>query len=118
MPTALLVFLAFERLLGDPERPRGIQAGLFGSLAGLIRADGSVWIIMLLGCAALLWAFRGKSRELGVARSAAPKAGCVSEQILKTGRQAHPSRFASSDDGRKAGKPKVCEGPDASRRQR
>jgi arabinofuranosyltransferase len=67
MPTALLVFLAFERLLGDPERPRGIQAGLFGSLAGLIRADGSVWIIMLLGCAALLWAFRGKSRELGVA---------------------------------------------------
>lgn len=60
MPTALFVFLAYERLLGDPERPRPWQAGAFAALAGLVRADGSVWIIMLLVAAGLLWLVQGR----------------------------------------------------------
>ncbi len=47
MPFALLVFLAFERLLGDPQRPRAVQAGLFGLAAALIRADGLGWVLLI-----------------------------------------------------------------------
>ena len=65
MPTALFVFGAYERLLGDPERPRGIQAGIFAVLTGLIRADGTVWMIMLLGAAGVCWLLQGRAQPLG-----------------------------------------------------
>jgi len=67
MPTALFVFGAYERLLGDPERPRGGQAGIFAALAGLVRADGAAWILMLLVCAALSWLLTTRKPELRVA---------------------------------------------------
>ncbi|MCB9915110.1 MAG: hypothetical protein H6828_08175 [Planctomycetes bacterium] len=64
MPTALFVFGVWERLFGDPERPRGWQAGAFAALAGLVRADGAVWALMLLGAGGLVWALGGRKREL------------------------------------------------------
>jgi len=63
MPFALTVFAVYERLFGDPDHPRGFQAGVFAALAGLIRADGTVWVLMLLAAAALLWLQRGPARK-------------------------------------------------------
>ncbi|MEM7307820.1 MAG: hypothetical protein AAF682_14165 [Planctomycetota bacterium] len=58
MPFALALFLCYERLLGDPARPRGLQAGLAGLAVALLRPDGAVWagIVLALG---LLAAWRG-----------------------------------------------------------
>lgn len=64
MPTALFVFGVYDRLLADPERPRGWQAGAFAALAGLVRADGTVWVLLLLGAGGLLWFFSQRRREL------------------------------------------------------
>lgn len=64
MPTALFVFGCYERLLGDPERPRGMQAGVLGLLAALTRADGTLWIALLLCCAGLLWLVEGRPARL------------------------------------------------------
>lgn len=64
MATALFVFGAYERLLGNPERPRGFQAGVFAALAGLIRADGALWIAFLGAAALLVWWLRGRERRL------------------------------------------------------
>ena len=58
MPAALLTFAVYERLLGDPERPRGLQAGIAAALLALMRADGALWVAMIL-VAALLLALRG-----------------------------------------------------------
>ena len=58
IPFALAVFCAFERLLGDPARPRGVQAGLFMLLASLIRADGPGFVALIFGTAALTWLLR------------------------------------------------------------
>jgi arabinofuranosyltransferase len=67
MPTALFVALAFERLLGDPERPRGWQAGALAALAALTRADGAAWGLMLLGGGFLAWLVSGRERRMLVA---------------------------------------------------
>jgi arabinofuranosyltransferase len=67
MPTALFVALALERLVGDPERPRGLQAGLFAGLAGLLRADGTAWGLMLLGGGFLAWLASGRERRMLIA---------------------------------------------------
>lgn len=64
MPSALLVFGVYERLLGDPHRPRGIAAGLFAAGAVLMRADGFVWITMLLAGGGLHWLWSGRERRL------------------------------------------------------
>ncbi len=64
MPAALLIFAAYDRLLGDPEEPHGWQAGLLAAFAGLVRADGTVWIFMLLGAGVLVWWRSGKRPEL------------------------------------------------------
>ncbi|MFT5048892.1 MAG: arabinofuranosyltransferase [Chlamydiales bacterium] len=48
MPTALFLFLCFVHLLGDPERPRPWLAALFALATALVRADGAVWVGMLL----------------------------------------------------------------------
>jgi len=48
--SALLIFLAFRALFpGRDEQPRGLEAGVFGALACLMRADGPFWIAVLLG---------------------------------------------------------------------
>ena len=67
MPVALFVALAFERLVGDPERPHGWQAGIFAALAALTRADGVAWGLMLLGSAFLAWLGSGRERAFLVA---------------------------------------------------
>lgn len=64
MPTALFLFGVYDRLLADPERPRGWQAGAFAALAGLVRADGTVWVLLLLGAGGLLWFFSQRRAEL------------------------------------------------------
>lgn len=64
MPAALCVWGVYDRLLGDPRRPRGWQAGVFAALAALVRADGAVWALMLLGAGGLVWLLGGRRRDL------------------------------------------------------
>jgi len=52
MPFALAVFAAWERLAGDPDRPRGVQAGLCALAAALLRADGALWAAFAFAAAA------------------------------------------------------------------
>ena len=65
MPMALATFGFWERLMGDRDRPRGWQAGLFALAAGLVRADGAVWVMLVASGAALVWltGARGSERE-------------------------------------------------------
>jgi hypothetical protein len=49
---ALAVFATCERLLGDPERPRGGQAAALALCALLLRADGFYWLALVLAVAA------------------------------------------------------------------
>ncbi len=52
MAFTLCVFALYDRLAGDPMRPRTGQAALAGVLALLLRADGFVWVaLVLLGSA-------------------------------------------------------------------
>ena len=51
MPFALAVFLAFDRLAGDPDRPRAAQAGACALAAALLRADGALWAGLALAAA-------------------------------------------------------------------
>jgi arabinofuranosyltransferase len=55
MPMALATFGFWERLLGERDRPRGWQAGLFALAACLVRADGAVWVALVGAGAALVW---------------------------------------------------------------
>ncbi len=55
MPFALAIFVAFERLLGDPERPRGLQAGVAVVAVVLLRADGFGFAGLVLAAAGLRW---------------------------------------------------------------
>jgi hypothetical protein len=71
MATATCVFLAYEALLGDPQRPRGMRAGMWMLATALLRADGAAWGLLLLACALGLWRFRGRSPELARAALAA-----------------------------------------------
>ena len=49
MPLAFFLLLSFERLVGDPERPRAVQAGLAAAAAALVRADGPLGVALVLG---------------------------------------------------------------------
>ena len=51
MPVALCVFGLWERLLADPERPRALQASLFGAALVLLRADGFLFAGVVVGLA-------------------------------------------------------------------
>ena len=64
MPAALCVFGTYERLLGDPARPRGGQAGLFALAAALVRADGAVWVALVLAAGGALWLLDGRPASL------------------------------------------------------
>ncbi len=69
MAFTLFLFLTFERLVGA-ERPRGVQAGLAALTAGLLRADGAAFALMVLVAASFAWwrpLERAKLRALGVA---------------------------------------------------
>ncbi len=63
LPFGLVVFATFERLLGTPERPRAVQAGLLALFALLLRADGIVWASLILGLGAAT-ALAGRDRKL------------------------------------------------------
>jgi len=56
MVFALAIFAVAERLLGDPDRPRGGQALAAALLAALLRADGVYWLglIFAMGIALAL----------------------------------------------------------------
>ena len=49
MPFALALFATFERLEGRLGRGRGWQAGAAAAAAGLLRADGFLWLGVLFG---------------------------------------------------------------------
>jgi hypothetical protein len=66
VPFTLVVFAAFERLLGDPERPHGLQSGLLALLAVLLRVDAGVWVALILGIAAATSLYR---RDAALARA-------------------------------------------------
>jgi len=54
MPFALCVFAVYERLLPRADGgPRPVQAGVWAMLATLLRADGFVWIAIVLAVVAL-----------------------------------------------------------------
>ena len=63
MPMALCLFGVYDRLLGDAERPHGVQAGLFAATAALLRADAPVYLAMILTLA-LGTAVLGRRKEL------------------------------------------------------
>jgi arabinofuranosyltransferase len=52
MAFALALFAAWERIRGEPDAPRGIQAGLCALAAALLRADGALWATVVLVAAA------------------------------------------------------------------
>jgi hypothetical protein len=58
VPTALFLFLGFECLLGDPDRPRGIRGGLCLLTASLLRADAALWSGLILVSSLLVWTRR------------------------------------------------------------
>lgn len=65
MAFALCVFAAHERLgAGSDGRPRPVQAGLWAMLATLLRADGFVWIAVVLTAALV-----ARRREPGFVRA-------------------------------------------------
>ncbi len=82
MATSLALFFAWERLLADPERPRGAAAGLALLAAALLRADGAVFALLLLAAGALVWILRGRPGSLG-------RAGVLAAAILVAGVSAH-----------------------------
>ena len=48
--SALLIFLTWRALFpGEGRDPRGLEAGAFGALACLMRADGPYWVAVALG---------------------------------------------------------------------
>lgn len=64
MPFTLLVFCAFLALSGDEERPHGVRAGLFFVALTLLRADGPLFVALILSAAGLKWLLGGRSRPL------------------------------------------------------
>jgi arabinofuranosyltransferase len=74
MPYTLALFATWERLLGDPERPRTRQAALAGVATALLRADGAVFVALVAGLALL----RARARRSRVLARAALAVGAVS----------------------------------------
>jgi hypothetical protein len=70
MPAALLIFLVYERLLGDPERPHGWQAGIFAAAAVLMRPDGVVVAgTVLFAAGSSAWWFQRPKLRAAVLRA-------------------------------------------------
>lgn len=63
LPFALGIFLAYESLLGNPERPSGIRTGVIFLFLVLLRLDGPYFIILITALAGLHW-LRGRSATL------------------------------------------------------
>jgi hypothetical protein len=80
-PAALGIFMCFERLLGNPRRPRGIAAGIWGLAASLLRADAAAFVLLIFGAAGLRW-LSGRERHL-------LRAGLVALSIVVLGTTAH-----------------------------
>ena len=72
MPFALCTFALFDRLCADPERPHVVQAALLAVAAALLRADGALWAVLALACAALSLLSRGRIGSAGAHELPAP----------------------------------------------
>ncbi|HVS09874.1 MAG TPA: hypothetical protein VMS76_08355 [Planctomycetota bacterium] len=70
MPFALAVFAFWERLAGDPAKPRPLQAGAWALAAILLRADGFAWVTIVL-VAVLAVAPRPRPSAIGTAAAIA-----------------------------------------------
>jgi hypothetical protein len=64
MAFALCTFAVFERLCGDLSRPHGVQAGVLAGVAALLRADGALWIGLVLSSVGLAVLLRRDRRLL------------------------------------------------------
>ena len=64
MPFALAVLWTFERLLGEPGRPRPLRAALGAVAVLLLRADGFAWVGLILVTGGLTHWLRGRPPEL------------------------------------------------------
>ena len=72
MPTVLFVFATYERLLGDPERSRGWQAGVCAAMAGAMRPDGVPLAASVIAAGACFWLLTRRKALVGaLVRSAA-----------------------------------------------
>ena len=69
MPFALALFAVFERLEGERGRPRAVQAGLAAVCAALLRADGFLWLAVVLGLIGLGALARSGGRDLRMLRA-------------------------------------------------
>lgn len=74
MPAALASFATFAFLLGDPDRPRGLAAGVSAAALALLRPEG----IAL----ALLWIALAARRERGTYRSGRCSPAVVAAVVL------------------------------------
>ncbi|MEM7203021.1 MAG: hypothetical protein AAF628_22365 [Planctomycetota bacterium] len=54
MAFALAIFATFERLLGDLDRPRPVQAAVAALIAATLRADALFWLGLMLGSAVVI----------------------------------------------------------------
>lgn len=60
---ALSIFLCYEALFSNPDRPNGWRAGIAGVATCLLRADGPFWIVVLLGVALVAFFWRRWARK-------------------------------------------------------
>lgn len=72
LPFALAVFLCFERLFGNPERPCAPGASVAAVLLVLLRADGAFWVAAVVGSALVVGIATGRR---ALARAALIAAG-------------------------------------------
>jgi len=77
MPYAMLVFLAYEYLLGDANAPRSIAGGATLALLVLLRVDGMFWVAGMLLLAGLTAVRRREGRQIRSILIAAGIAGSV-----------------------------------------
>jgi hypothetical protein len=85
MAFSLAIFLAFERLCADPDRPRALQASLAFAAGTLLRADG-VYFLGAILAGALLWSFRWSFQP---PRPALRRAALVAAAVLASVTAAH-----------------------------
>ena len=82
MPFAFAVFGVWERLAGDPDRPRAAGAAVCAAAAALLRADGALWVAFSLAAALATPASDPRALRRAVLRALALLAAVVVAHVL------------------------------------